>query len=98
MKGEKGERRRQELLKITYQLFIQKGYEQTSVDDITAEAAEEIAVGSEFSDNYAIGGDIDRGEYSYRHIALPSDQKDHCVFSYQGIIIFFNNNCTNFII
>lgn len=36
--GEKGEKRKQELLKITYRMFIQKGYEQTSVDDIIAEA------------------------------------------------------------
>lgn len=38
MKGEKGERRRQELLKIAYRLFIQKGYEETSIDEIIAEA------------------------------------------------------------
>lgn len=38
MKGEKGERRKQELLKIAYKLFIQKGYEETSVDEIIAEA------------------------------------------------------------
>ena len=38
MKGEKGERRKQELLKIAYQMFIQKGYERTSIDDIIAEA------------------------------------------------------------
>ena len=38
MKGEKGERRKQELLKIAYQMFIQKGYEETSVDEIIAEA------------------------------------------------------------
>ena len=38
MKGEKWERRKQELLKIAYKLFIQKGYEETSVDDIIAEA------------------------------------------------------------
>ena len=38
MKGEKGERRKQELLKIAYQLFIQKGYEETSIDEIIAEA------------------------------------------------------------
>ena len=38
MKGEKGERRKQELLKIAYQMFIQKGYEETSIDDIIAEA------------------------------------------------------------
>ena len=38
MKGEKGERRRQELLKIAYQMFIQKGYEETSIDEIIAEA------------------------------------------------------------
>ena len=38
VKGEKGERRKQELLKIAYQLFVQKGYEETSVDDIITEA------------------------------------------------------------
>ena len=38
MKGEKGERRKQELLEIAYQLFIQKGYEETSIDEIIAEA------------------------------------------------------------
>ena len=38
MKGEKGERRKQELLRIAYQMFIQKGYEETSVDEIIAEA------------------------------------------------------------
>ena len=38
MKGEKGERRKQELLKIAYQMFIQKGYEETSIDEIIAEA------------------------------------------------------------
>ena len=30
----KGERRKQELLKIAYKMFITKGYENTSVDDI----------------------------------------------------------------
>lgn len=38
MNGKKGERRKQELLRIAYQMFIQKGYEQTSIDDIIAEA------------------------------------------------------------
>ena len=38
MKGDKGERRKQELLRIAYQMFIQKGYEETSVDEIIAEA------------------------------------------------------------
>lgn len=38
MNGKKGERRKQELLKITYQMFIQKGYEETSIDEIIAEA------------------------------------------------------------
>lgn len=38
MKGEKGEKRKQELLKIAYQMFIQKGYEETSIDEIIAEA------------------------------------------------------------
>ena len=38
MKGEKGERRRRELLRIAYQLFIQKEYEETSIDEIIAEA------------------------------------------------------------
>lgn len=34
----KGERRRQELLKIAYRMFIEKGYENTSIDEIIAEA------------------------------------------------------------
>ena len=34
----KGERRKQELLKIAYRLFLSKGYENTSVDDIIDEA------------------------------------------------------------
>ncbi len=34
----KGERRKQELLRIAYKQFLQKGYEETSVDDIIAEA------------------------------------------------------------
>ena len=38
MRGKKGERRKQELLRIAYQMFIQKGYEETSVDEIIAEA------------------------------------------------------------
>ena len=38
MNGRKGERRKQELLKIAYKLFIQKGYEETSIDEIIAEA------------------------------------------------------------
>lgn len=38
MNGKKGERRKQELLKIAYQMFIQKGYEETSIDEIIAEA------------------------------------------------------------
>ena len=38
MKGEKGARRKQELLRIAYQMFIEKGYEATSIDDIIAEA------------------------------------------------------------
>ena len=38
VKGEKGERRKQELLRIAYQMFIQKGYEETSIDEIIAEA------------------------------------------------------------
>ena len=38
MKGEKGERRKQELLNIAYELFIQNGYEETSIDDIIARA------------------------------------------------------------
>ena len=38
MKGEKGERRKQELLRIAYQLFVKKGYDKTSIDDIIAEA------------------------------------------------------------
>ena len=38
MKGKKGERRKQELLRIAYKMFIQKGYEETSIDEIIAEA------------------------------------------------------------
>ncbi|MBQ8305090.1 MAG: TetR/AcrR family transcriptional regulator [Blautia sp.] len=34
----KGERRKQELLRIAYKMFITRGYENTSVDDIIAEA------------------------------------------------------------
>lgn len=34
----KGERRKQELLKIAYRMFIENGYENTSIDDIIAEA------------------------------------------------------------
>ena len=34
----KGEQRKQELLKIAYRMFIEKGYDNTSVDDIIAEA------------------------------------------------------------
>ena len=34
----KGERRKQELLKIAYRMFIEKGYENTSIDEIIAEA------------------------------------------------------------
>ena len=34
----KGERRKQELLQIAYKMFISRGYENTSVDDIIAEA------------------------------------------------------------
>ena len=36
--GEKGERRRQELLKIAYRLFIEKGYDNTSIEEIITEA------------------------------------------------------------
>lgn len=38
MKGEKGEKRKQELLKIAYRMFVSKGYEETSIDEIIAEA------------------------------------------------------------
>ena len=38
MKGEKGERRKQELLRIAYRMFIEKGYEATSIDEIITEA------------------------------------------------------------
>ena len=38
MKGQKGEKRRRELLEIAYRLFIQKGYENTSIEDILAQA------------------------------------------------------------
>ena len=34
----KGERRKQELLNVAYKMFITKGYENTSIDDIIAEA------------------------------------------------------------
>ena len=36
--GEKGERRRQELLQIAYRLFTEKGYDNTSIDEIIAAA------------------------------------------------------------
>lgn len=38
MNMKKGERRKQELLQIAYRLFLQKGYEETSVDAIIEEA------------------------------------------------------------
>ena len=38
MKCEKGERRKKELLKIAYRMFIEKGYDNTSIDEIIAEA------------------------------------------------------------
>lgn len=38
MKGEKGERRKKELLKIAYRMFTEKGYDNTSIDEIIAEA------------------------------------------------------------
>ena len=38
MKGEKGERRKKELLKIAYRMFIEKGYDNTSIDEIITEA------------------------------------------------------------
>lgn len=44
MKGDKGEKRKQELLKIAYRLIISKGYEETSIDEIIAEA--QIAKGT----------------------------------------------------
>ena len=34
----KGEKRKQELLKIAYKMFLSKGYENTSVDEIIEEA------------------------------------------------------------
>ena len=34
----KGEKRKQELLKIAYRMFVEKGYDNTSVDEIIAEA------------------------------------------------------------
>ena len=40
----KGERRKQELLQIAYRMFISRGYENTSVDEIIAEA--DIAKGT----------------------------------------------------
>lgn len=44
MKGDKGEKRKQRLLKIAYRLFISKGYEETSIDEIITEA--QIAKGT----------------------------------------------------
>lgn len=44
MKGDKGEKRKQELLKIAYRLILSKGYEETSIDEIIAEA--QIAKGT----------------------------------------------------
>lgn len=44
MKGDKGEKRKQELLKIAYRLIVSKGYEETSIDEIIAEA--QIAKGT----------------------------------------------------
>lgn len=38
MKGEKGEKRKQELLKTAYRMYIQNGYEETGIDEIIAEA------------------------------------------------------------
>lgn len=38
MKGEKGERRRKELLKVAYHMFIEKGYDNSSIDDIVKKA------------------------------------------------------------
>ncbi len=38
MRGEKGEKRKQELLQIAYRLFLSKGYEETSIDEIIEEA------------------------------------------------------------
>ena len=40
----KGERRKQELLQIAYRMFISRGYENTSVDEIIEEA--DIAKGT----------------------------------------------------
>ena len=37
-KMRKGERRKQELLEIAYRMFITRGYENTSVDEIIEEA------------------------------------------------------------
>ena len=33
----KGEQRKQELLKLAYRMFIEKGYENTSIDEIVAD-------------------------------------------------------------
>lgn len=44
MKGDKGEKRKQELLKIAYRLILSKGYEETSIDEIITEA--QIAKGT----------------------------------------------------
>lgn len=38
MKGDKGEKRKQELQEIAYRLILANGYEETSIDEIIAEA------------------------------------------------------------
>ena len=40
----KGERRKQELLRIAYRMFVEKGYENTSIDEIIAEATLEAVI------------------------------------------------------
>jgi len=36
--GNKGNRRRQELLRIAYRLFMEKGYDNTTIEEIIGEA------------------------------------------------------------
>ena len=38
----KGEKRKQELLKIAYRMFVEKGYDNTSIDEIIARSPKEV--------------------------------------------------------
>ena len=80
----KGERRKQELLQIAYRLFITRGYENTSVDDIIEEAG--VAKGTyyyhfeskEQTLESVIGMMIDRETEAARQILaapIPAPQK-----------------------